>query len=480
MVSPYRASYKPQGDLKKFYRLFEDENSYILEVRNGFASYDAVMMEIPEDDEELNEIRTPSVGLSDIAAEAVALERIGLIDLNNNDTIGKVDEYVEVAKQASRVFDEKVKGLNNYGKDSETFASNLFNNFDDVINVVNEAKDLGTKTDTTMNSLLEDSQNAEFIKELIKIAGEIGAKDKENLRPLFQNADKADELKAVVDVAAEIGAKDKENLQAVFQNADKAVELKQVLDVARETLGEDDGLGGKKLDSSKASILLSTFKNADKADSMKSVMDDAKNLGLQDATYLTGVFENADIADDLRDVIENAKVIVCYAADYIGPVLKNTPQVNSLNRLLTTLYKVETDNKKLAALYKNAKIADEMIEVIDKAEEISDEKLEELQKAFAAVALIEDNLSLEEKFALALRNAETLIEHKADPLDILLSSVNSGSTGTWSSDGIIVEGTSLEFSGDASAKGDVVLENVTHSAVSDLNSTELKLYTEQY
>ena len=47
---------------------------------------------------------------------------------------------------------------------------------------------------------------------MVKVAGEIGAKDKENLESVFNNVDQADELKDVVNVATDVGAKDKENL----------------------------------------------------------------------------------------------------------------------------------------------------------------------------------------------------------------------------------------------------------------------------
>ena len=60
-----------------------------------------------------------------------------------------------------------------------------------------------------MDSLLEDSQNAGDVKELIQVAVEIGAKNKENLASVFTNVDQADELKEVVTVATEVGAKDK-------------------------------------------------------------------------------------------------------------------------------------------------------------------------------------------------------------------------------------------------------------------------------
>ena len=220
--------------------------------------------EAPSDDS-LNEVdddrQASAKGLDDNGSkETLAREKAGLIDLGDEKQRGEVDERIETAKKASEKFDSKKDGSDKEGKNSGEFATDLVNNFDDVIDVTKEAESLGAKSDASMDSLLEDSQNAGDVKELIQVAGEIGAKDKENLASVFTNVDQADELKEVVTVATEVGAKDKENLGSVLQNADKATDLRDVVDVADEIGAKDkENLG-------------SVFQNADKAVELNNVV----------------------------------------------------------------------------------------------------------------------------------------------------------------------------------------------------------------
>ena len=75
---------------------------------------------------------------------------------------------LETAKKASEKFDSKKDGSDKEGKNSGEFATDLVNNFDDVIDVTKEAESLA-KSDASMDSLLEDSQNAGDVKELIQV-----------------------------------------------------------------------------------------------------------------------------------------------------------------------------------------------------------------------------------------------------------------------------------------------------------------------
>ena len=225
------------------------------------------------------------VGDDDNGTDAVALEKAGLIDLDDPEEAAKADSYVEVTGFAAIKLEEKVEQRrsgrrNETGeKDEATLLTDLTSNLDDVVDVSIDAEEIGVKSDAMFDSLLESSENAADVKEVVAVAAEIGAKDKESMESVFMNVDQADAVKEVVSAASDLGAKDKENLGSVFQNADKADDLKAVIDVAKETLGSDDGSGTKKLDSGSASILSNTLKNADKADSMKEVMEVASDLG---------------------------------------------------------------------------------------------------------------------------------------------------------------------------------------------------------
>ena len=228
--------------------------------------------EVPSE-EELNEADdsrgAAAKGVDDnSSSEAVAMDKAGLIDLDDEDQLSKVDTYVEVSQKASNKLDEKIQerrsGRRNAGKGEDEFISDLTGNFDDVVDVTVEAEALDIKDEAMFDSLLESSENAADVKEVVTVAAEIGAKDKESLESVFKNVDQADAVKEVVTVAAEIGAKDKENLGSVLKNADKAEDLKEVVSVASEIGAKD------------ATNLGSVLQNADKADSLNKVMKVAK------------------------------------------------------------------------------------------------------------------------------------------------------------------------------------------------------------
>ena len=184
-------------------------------------------------EDELNEVdderQASAKGLDDNGSkEAVALEKAGLIDLSNPEEKGELGDRIETAQKASGLFDEKAEGKGE-GKDAGTFVSDLVENFDDVIDVKQEGNAIGI---SSIDSVLENSENADDVKDVIKVAGDIGAKDKENLESVFNNVDQADELKGVVTVATEFEeTNDKENLGPVFQNADKATEKAKLLSI---------------------------------------------------------------------------------------------------------------------------------------------------------------------------------------------------------------------------------------------------------
>ena len=342
-------------------------------------------------EEELNEADdsrgAAAKGVDDNGSEeAVALDKAGLIDLDNEDQLAKVDSYVEVSSKAANKLEEKVQarrsGRRNGDKNEDDFISDLSGNFNDVVDVTIEAEALDIKDEAMFDSLLESSENAADVKEVVTVAAEIGAKDKDSLESVFKNVDQADAVKEVVSVAADLGAQDKENLGAVFKNADKAEDLKEVMEVAKETLGSDDGTGTKKLDSSKASILSSTLQNADKADSMKSVMEDAAALGAQDAENLTSVFANADKADDLKEVMAVAKETLgtddgsgtkkldSSKASILSSTLKNADKADSMKSVMedaAALGAQDADN--LTAVFANADKADDLKEVMAVAKE---------------------------------------------------------------------------------------------------------------
>lgn len=288
---------------------------------NGETPQGASEEDAPSEDE-LNEsdderqASAKGVGDDENSTDAVALEKAGLIDLDDADQKSKVGSYVEVTAEASMAYADKLVDTDGDGvpdvedsfpndpnrrtrrnvsgeesqnsvKDGASFISSLKDNINDVVDVTVEAEALGIKDEAMFDSLLESSENAGAVKEVVK-------------------------------VAADLDAKDSESLGSVFKNVDKAADLKEVMDVARDALGSDDGSGSKKLDASKKSILSSTLKNADKADKVKKIVTAATDTFKDTSSSsdsavtedgkgaLTAVFRTADQAEKVVAVVESA------------------------------------------------------------------------------------------------------------------------------------------------------------------------------
>jgi len=216
----------------------------------------------------LNEVdderQASAKGLDDNGSkEAIALEKTGLIDLDDEDQAGKVDKYIEVAVVASNKFEEKVeerrakRRASDGGKSDDAFVADLVNNFDDVVDVTIEAEAIGVKDDAMFDSLLEDAQNADDVKKMVDVAASVGAKTKEDLEQVFKSVGTADSLVKVVDATASTDTdesfRDKSTLGALFRSADQAVAMADV--VADDTSADK----GKQLGS-----LFTVIKTVDK------------------------------------------------------------------------------------------------------------------------------------------------------------------------------------------------------------------------
>ena len=352
------------------------------------------------------------------STEAVAMDKAGLIDLNDPDKLEKVETYVKVSRKGADKLDVKIKerrsGRRAEGdKDDSQFLTDLVGNFDDVVDVTVEAETIGLESEAMFESLLENSENSGAVKEVVTVAAEIGVKDKDNLSSVFVNVDQADAVKEVVTVASEIGAKDKDNLGSVFKNADKAEDLKEVvtvaseigakdvtnlgsvlknadkadslnkvMKVAKEAIGTEATPGGeKKLDSSSLDILSSTLQNADKATELAEVMDVAADLGAQDATNLTNVFKNADKADSLNKVMKVAKKTLgsgdgeekkldSSSLDILSSTLQNADKAADLAEVMDAAADLGAqDATNLTNVFKNADKADSLNKVMKVAKE---------------------------------------------------------------------------------------------------------------
>ncbi len=117
---------------------------------------------------------------------------------------------------------------------NDAFVSNLTGNFDDVVDVVEIAEEIGIKNEETFGSLLDSADNAASVKNVVQKASDIGVpQDADNMEGLFKNVDQADSVAKILD-AAEANVESSQTdgaalLGPVIRSADQAEKLEEVV-----------------------------------------------------------------------------------------------------------------------------------------------------------------------------------------------------------------------------------------------------------
>jgi hypothetical protein len=261
----------------------------------------------PEDDapsdDELNEsdedrqAAGKGVGDDDNGSEALALEKAGILDLENPEDAAKADTYVEVAGTAAEMLDQKVKERrsgrrsSDSKKDDGTFVSDLVSNFGNVVDVTKESEELGLKDPSKISSFAESAEQSGDLLAVLGDAEEIGAKNSENMDAVFSNPDKATNLKKVIGAAkdafssdrrsgdGEISQDGKDTMSAMFRTAAKADEVAAVVDSAQATQSTNSDQGDKKVLG-----VFKVVKSVDQADQDKKAAEAAALKAAEEAT----------------------------------------------------------------------------------------------------------------------------------------------------------------------------------------------------
>ena len=137
--------------------------------------------------------------------EAVALDKAGILDLDDSEQAAKAGTYVEVTKVAADVLADKeqvdlVAGRRPIegSSQSEEFLTNLVGNLDSVVDITETAESVGAKDSSTLIAVVNNAEKAEDLKVVIQAADEVGSKDSSTLGAVLRNAESADKVASVV------------------------------------------------------------------------------------------------------------------------------------------------------------------------------------------------------------------------------------------------------------------------------------------
>ena len=259
---------------------------------------DASDATVPDPDEpsedELNESddkrkgASKGVGDDDNGTDAVALEKAGLIDLNDPEQAAKADSFVEVSTLSAGSFaakgekeaqiaaqkseldgdksqleqlklqrnsrrnddtelsiDEQIAALeakisvtesdiaiseSELGKGTASFVEALSDHMASTVDVIIEAEALGVKSEDLITQTTEYAENAQITNKNLKRVKEAGVTDNDALAGLVSSPDKSDEAEEMLDLAVAEKQDDPETFAALARStdvADKMMEAKE-------------------------------------------------------------------------------------------------------------------------------------------------------------------------------------------------------------------------------------------------------------
>ena len=208
--------------------------------------------ELNESDDE-RQASARGVGDDENSTDALALEKAGLIDLEDPDQLERVDTYVEVTVNAAGMFAEKQKADSEKGgrrnstqensKDANQFLSDLLPNLDEAVELVDEQEKLGVLTPDLFEKTLEDSQNAPVTNSNLQKVKNAGVDDVTALQSLVSEPKNSDEAAEFIDEALKVDpAEDPSSaaikLGAVARSTSVADKMKEAKDegIAPDTI----------------------------------------------------------------------------------------------------------------------------------------------------------------------------------------------------------------------------------------------------
>jgi len=219
---------------------------------DGPSSDDAPEPDAEEEapsEEELNEEdddrQAASKGVDDqnSSSEAVALDKAGLIDLDNPEQLNQVETFVEVTDKAATMFKSKQDEVEKQRKAGRRVANEDDESLSFLNNLTKRDEEPYMKDGNGVVVLDPDGNpvpNPNYGKlplanvvDVTESAQSVGASDSSTLTAVLDNAEMADELKVVIAAADDVGSKDKDTLGAVLRNAEQGDKLAKVVNDAK-------------------------------------------------------------------------------------------------------------------------------------------------------------------------------------------------------------------------------------------------------
>ena len=194
-----------------------------------------------EINEEDDERQAASKGVNDknSSSEAVALDKAGLIDLDNPEQLQQVETFVEVTEKAATMFKSKQDDEETQRKagrrvdgddESKSFLDNLIKRDEEPYKKDANGDVVLDKDEKPVPNPNYGKLPLANVVDVTESAQSVGANDASTLTAVLDNAEMADELKVVIDAADEIGSKNKDTLGAVLRNADQGDKLANVVE----------------------------------------------------------------------------------------------------------------------------------------------------------------------------------------------------------------------------------------------------------
>jgi hypothetical protein len=379
------------------------------------------------------------VGDDDNGTDAVALEKAGLIDLDNPEEASKADSFIEVATKSADSFgdklekeaeiaakkseldsdkaqldelklqrnsrrngdselsiEEQIAALENkistaeteitsseseLGKDTSSFVEALSDNMASTVDVIIEAEALGVKSDDLITKTAENAENAPLTNSNLKKVRDAGVSDTDALAGLVSSPDKSDEAAEMLNDAESLGSGDAETFAALARNTDVADKMKEAKDSGTDV---DSVLVAVKTTDSKKQV---AKKKKEEAQKMR---EEVLSSGVEIPQNLISSIESAETEEALTLLLEENTGAVYYS------------QLLTLKASRSDILSAEAET--LAADTAKTKIVDTS-EYIGKVKEISAKKLEEAN---------EQKAGLSDSIVAAIESAITIDSTEAD------------------------------------------------------------------